>query len=897
MLNDRSLLLRRFLTFVFAAWLAVAIHLPAHSQADGLGLSLQAQQLYQAGQLAPAAIAWQKAAAAFTAQGDRLGKTKSLINQAQVLQDLGLYPRACSSLLEAFNLEDARCSAFQIERLLKALEQQSKITLIEGVGLRSLSSVLQKKGMLLQAQKFIQFSVLATRNSSESAATLLAMANIQQALGNRVRDRWNYERITEIIDRQDSKIALKPYLTAFKTYEQIDQQSEQASSFYRGVISDLEAHTQLLTQTQAQLNHLSLLIDLEAWWQQQTQRRIQSWQRLEQTTLIEMAEKFSTLLTAELTDNKTKLIKNIEANLPRLPPTHQGIYAQINYAQSLTKLGKITPVESILQKALYQARLIKDQRGESYALGYLGQNYGLRGKLNTAIALTEQALAMAEAQNVNYDAREVSYLWQSQLGMLLEQSGSKKEAIAAYTLAFNTLQSLRTDLNTNNQVVQFNFRQEVKPVYLRLANLLLSNNLQANKSLTAINTANASDRGNLELARQVIESLQLAELDNFFQDPCSPTADINVTIDDLDPQAAVIYPIVLSDRLEVILSMAGKPLKRFTTNISSQEVDYTLDALYDSLYNQSINNSAVNIFSTTPLNPREVIENTRALLPNLQEIYRWLIQPLENELTENQIETLVFILSGKLQNVPMAALYDGKQYLLEKHSVALAPSLQLLNTQSKSRKKLKVLAAGLSQQVEIQGEIFPALSNVPLELEQIKTVFPRSQELLNREFTTEKIEQQLQSDFPIVHLATHGVFSSDPQQTFIVTGDRQTIDLNALSALLGSSNKRPELIVLSACNTATGDERAVLGLAGVAVRSGSSTVASLWSVEDDSTSKLMSQFYRQLSNSATKKVNALQKAQLSLVKSLRANPPLPELKQLPPHPYYWASYVLVGNWQ
>ncbi|MEN9566577.1 MAG: hypothetical protein RLZZ69_1773, partial [Cyanobacteriota bacterium] len=112
-----------------------------------------------------------------------------------------------------------------------------------------------------------------------------------------------------------------------------------------------------------------------------------------------------------------------------------------------------------------------------------------------------------------------------------------------------------------------------------------------------------------------------------------------------------------------------------------------------------------------------------------------------------------------------------------------------------------------------------------------------------------------------------------------------------------SSNKRPELIVLSACNTATGDERAVLGLAGVAVRSGSSTVASLWSVEDDSTSKLMSQFYRQLSNSATKKVNALQKAQLSLVKSLRANPPLPELKQLPPHPYYWASYVLVGNWQ
>lgn len=885
MLSDRSWLWRRLLTVTLSAWLAVAVHLPVQSQPDGLGLSLKAQQLYQTGQLAPAAIAWQEAAAAFAAQGDRLGKTKSLINQSQVLQDLGLYPRACTSLLEAFKLEDTQCNSDQIEQLIQTLKQQNKITLVEGIGLRSLGSILHKKGMLSLAQKIIQLSATATQNSSESGATLLALGNIQQALGNQVRDRWNYERITEIIDQKDSKNALKPYSTAFKTYERIA----------------LEPQTQLLTQTQAQLNHLSLLIELEAWWQQQIQRRIQSWQRLNQSTLVEMAENFSALLTTELKNNQTKLIADIAANLPQLPQTHQGIYAQINYAQSLTRLQQLTTVESVLQTALQQAQLIEDRRGESYALGYLGENYGLKGDLTRAIASTNQALAVAEAQNIAGDAREISYLWQSQLGTLLERSGSKEEAIASYTLAFNTLQSLRTDLNTNNQVVQFNFRQSVKPVYLSLANLLLSNNnLQASKSLTAINTVNftsSTSNDNLELARQVIESLQLAELDNFFQDPCSPTADIAVTIDDLDPQAAVIYPIILSDRLEVILSMAGKPLQRFTRNISATEVDRTLDALYDSLYNQSINNSAVNIFSTTPLNPKEVIANTQALLPNLQEIYRWLIEPLEDELTSNQIETLVFILSGKLQNVPMAALYDGKQYLLEKHSVALAPSLQLLNTQAKPRDKLKVLAAGLSQQVEIQGEIFPALNNVPEELKQIKTVFPRSQQLLDREFTAKNIAQQLQAGFPIIHLATHGVFSSDPRQTFIVTGDRHIINLNALGTLLSSSNTKPELIVLSACNTATGDERAVLGLAGVAVRSGSSTIASLWSVEDDSTSKLMSQFYRELENPATKKVDALQQAQLSLIKSLRANPPLPELKQLPPHPYYWAAYVLVGNWQ
>jgi CHAT domain-containing protein len=882
MVRDNFALFRRLLTIIIVAWLTIAVHLPAQSQPDGLGLSLQAQQLYQTGKLSAAAIAWEEAATAFEAEGDIVGKTKSLVNQAQVLQDLGLYPRACNSLLQAFNLEDPQCETPQIEHLIKTLEQQRKITIYQGIGLRSLGGILQQKGMLPQAQKLIQFSATATRDSSESGLTLLTMGNIQRAIGNQKRDRWSYDQITEIIDRQTAKNAVEPYLAAFKTYEQIV----------------LEPQTKLLTQVQAQLNHLSLLIELEAWWQQQVQRRTQSWQRLEQSELIELADNFSALLNAELKGLKTKLIENISASLPALPATHPGIYAQINYAQSLTSLQQITSAESILQTALQQAQATKDRRGESYALGYLGQNYGRQGKLNQAIALTNQALALAEAENNHSDAREISYLWQSQLGTLLEQSDRIDEAIATYTLAFNTLQSLRVDLNTNNQVVQFDFRQEVKPVYLRLANLLLDHqHLATSKSLTSIDLPDVTSKDNLELARQVIESLQLAELDNFFQDPCSSTAELAVTIDDLDPQGAVIYPIVLSDRLEVILSLPGKPLKLFTTSVSAIKVNSTLDALYDSLYNQSIDNSAVNIFSTTPVNPREVIANTQALLPNLREIYRWLIEPLESDLTSNQIETLVFVLSGKLQNVPMAALYDGKQYLLEKHSVALAPSLQLIKTQAKPRNKLKVLAAGSSKQVKVQGEIFSALNNVPKELKEIQAIFPRSQLLLDQEFTVEHLKQQLQQGFPIVHLATHGVFSSDPQQTFIVTGDRNLINLDTLSDLLNSSNTKPELIVLSACDTAIGDERAILGLAGVAVRSGSSTVASLWSVEDDSSSKLMSQFYRQLENPATKKVTALQQAQLSLIQSLRAEQSVPELKQLPPHPYYWAAYVLLGNWQ
>ena len=875
MLKNRTLL-RQILIFILSIGLISAIHLPAQSQSDGLKFSLQAQQLDRNGQLVPALEAWEAAAAAFAAQGDRLGRSKSLINQSQLLQDMGLYPRACNVLLQAFEVERPECSPEKIKSLRQKLTQQSRISLVEGIGLRSLGSILRQKGQLEQSNRVLQLGIEATQHSSELPATLLALGNTRKVIGDRIRDRWSYDFITEIIDRQEPKNALQPYQGAFNAYQAVERSP--------------------LTQTLSQLNHLSLLIELETWWQQQTQRRIQSWQRLSQISSIEAAEDFLTLLTAEIAASKDRLIASIATNLPQLTPSRRGIYAQINYAKSLVRLQQTAEVETVLRRAWQQAQQLQDPRAESYALGYLAQNYEQQGNLDEAIALTNEALSLAEAENAIGDAREISYLWQSQLGKLLEQSGQKQKAIAAYTLAFDTLQSLRADLNTNNQVVQFNFRQEVKPVYLSLANLLLSTDAVATKSLKATK-ADSPSSNNIELARQVIESLQLAELDNFFQDPCLSTADVAVTIDDLDPQAAVIYPIVLGDRLEVILSMAGKPLKHFVTKISQQQVEQTLDSLYDNLHNQSVNNSAVNIFNTTLVNPREVIENTQALLPNLEEVYRWLIEPLESELTSNQIETLVFVTSGRLQNVPMAALYNGKQYLLEQYGIALAPSLQLLNSNPLPKNKLKVLAAGLSQQVEIQGEIFPALDNVPEELNEIETVFPRSQQLLDREFTLTNIEQQLEAGFPIVHLATHGVFSSDPNRTFIITGDRNLINLNTFSTLLASSPKRPELIVLSACDTATGDERATLGLAGVAVRSGSSTVASLWSVEDESTTWLMKNFYRQLENPTIKKVKALQQAQRGLIELLRANPPSPELKQLPPHPYYWASYVLLGNWQ
>ncbi len=233
----------------------------------------------------------------------------------------------------------------------------------------------------------------------------------------------------------------------------------------------------------------------------------------------------------------------------------------------------------------------------------------------------------------------------------------------------------------------------------------------------------------------------------------------------------------------------------------------------------------------------------------------------------------------------MSVLYDGKQYLIQKYAIALTPGLKLLAPQSLQHRRLKALAAGVSK----AHSGFGALVNVEDELNQVKAKIS-GKKLLNNNFTTTALQLQLEnSDFPIVHLATHGEFSSQADKTFILAWD-QKISVKVLSELLQDRNPSPgnvlELLVLSACQTAAGDKHAALGLAGVAARAGArSTLASLWSVKDKSTAFLMTRFYQNLATHQVSKAEALRLAQLDLLNSYEYQ-----------KPFYWTPYVLVGNW-
>lgn len=561
-----------------------------------------------------------------------------------------------------------------------------------------------------------------------------------------------------------------------------------------------------------------------------------------------LINQYNLLIHLDKKQESDTLSQDIQAFFSQVPASRRLIYAMVNFTNSLMKLDSNThqsQIINLLNIAIESSKNLKDWRSESYALGSLGKFYEKNNQVLEAQKLTEQALLIAQSIN----ASDIAYQWQWQLGRLLKKQNQKNQAIAAYTEAVNTLKSLKKDLVAINQDVQFSFRESVEPVYRELVDLILQ----------------SPTPDHLQKARELIESLQLAELDNFFREACLDQEIKPQQIDQIDPNAAVIYPIILTNRLEVILSLPGQPLRQYSTPISQEQVDTTIRQLRLSF---------------------QPIFSTKERLELSQNVYNWLIRPAEFDLTNSSIKTLVFVLDGSLRNVPMAALYDGKNYLIQNYNIALTPGLKLLASQSLKRNKLKALTVGLSE--ARQG--FSALPAVASEIEKIEAKIP-TKVLLNQQFTRDAVQEQIQKTaFPIVHLATHGQFSSNAEDTFLLTWDSR-INVKDLDDFL--RNRQPgienpvELLVLSACETATGDQRAALGLAGVAVRSGArSTLATLWQVNDTSTASLMAEFYQELTQQQVSKAEALRQAQLKLLQQ-------PKYQD----PYYWAPFVLVGNWQ
>ncbi|MFZ2446245.1 MAG: CHAT domain-containing protein [Syntrophobacteraceae bacterium] len=368
-------------------------------------------------------------------------------------------------------------------------------------------------------------------------------------------------------------------------------------------------------------------------------------------------------------------------------------------------------------------------------------------------------------------------------------------------------------------------------------------------------------QASLPQAREAIELMKTAELQEYFQDAGIVVDQTHKTrLKDVPKDTAVVYALIFPQRIELILSSCSG-IKRYTVPIDAQMLSKDINSLRASLQRR-----------------------TRwDYLAESQKFYNLLVKPLEMELNVCGINTVIFMPDGVLRTVPFAALHDGSRFLIEKYAVAVTPSLDLTDPRSIRRTDTRVLSAGLTESV--QG--FAALSNVKDELDGIQGLY-RADRLENNSFSGANVRASLKDNpYSIVHIATHGNFAPSGSDTYLLVWDGK-IDMNQLDQLMKPSGSRGpvELLSLSACETAVGDDKAALGLAGVAVKAGArSALATLWSVNDQAASELVLEFYKELKNPAVTKAEALQAAQLKLMDDARYR-----------HPYYWSPFLLIGNW-
>lgn len=575
-----------------------------------------------------------------------------------------------------------------------------------------------------------------------------------------------------------------------------------------------------------------------------------------------------------------------------------------------TLLLRLTPAEkqqvikqaySAFQKAVTMAHQFQDNHTLAMAYGYWGQLYEQAQRYDEALTLTRRAIFFAnQSQALATEQEQASlihhfshflYQWYWQQGRIFKQQGKLDQAIASYRLASYNLKPIQQILEVGYRLPIGLFERVVKPVHYGLADLLL-------QKVTILDHAPKIQQQLIKEAINAVERIKIAELQKYF-DECvlalhaktTSLLDLNQKIDfdhNLLQKTALLYPIPLEDRLVMLFKILDQ----------------------DTIYHKIVPINAEKLNQTIKQFRFQLQKRTHnGFLEQAQALYQWLISPIETQL--NGVDTLIVVPDSALRMIPLATLHDGQRFLIEKYAMVLAPGLTLVDPKPINWDNTKILLAGLSEAV--QG--YPGLPSIPSELMNLQcltqgvadknlTVKTKTSDckqdtkaridnqlLFNQDFSMEKFEGFLkQEQYAIIHLATHGEFDADPDYTYLLTY-QEKMKLDRLEKVIGLSRFREEnpleLLTLSACKTAVGNDKAALGLAGVAVKAGArSALATLWYVEDSATSKAMSEFYRQLLTTPNlSKAKALQRAQKALI-----------AQDYYWHPGYWGPFLLIGNW-
>jgi CHAT domain-containing protein/Flp pilus assembly protein TadD len=635
-------------------------------------------------------------------------------------------------------------------------------------------------------------------------------------------------------------------------------------------------------------------------------------------------------------------------------------------ARGLNNLGRLYADLGDRQKALNYfnqslpiSRAVGDRTTESATLNNFGRVYRALNQPQKAMGYYNQALAIRRALGERWAIADSL----NTLGEIFVSQNQSGLAIAFYKQSVNTYESVRQDIRTLPKATQKTYVQSVASTYRTLANLLLEQDriLEAQQVLDLLKVqeiedylrnTRSSDNGQLTFFKaeadilqrhgelqtsaikvgdrlaqlrqinsqntltpaQTQELAQLTQLEtdinrqfNQFVDS-APIQDLlrqlsrgqqTLNLEDLNGlrdnlkqlNAVLIYPLILEDRLELIITTPNSPpLRRTVPNLSRRQLNQTIGEFRRALQ--------------SPKDPAA----TQKLA---QQLYQWLIKPLEADLQAARPQTLIYAPDGALRYIPLATLHDGMQWLAQRYRTnnIIARSLQELNSKPQAQPKLLAGAYGDQAQTIQVGDRSFTFSGIPFTLKEVDSLKPLipTNALVGKAFNRKSLLPQL-NNYNIVHLATHGKFvPGDSANSFIALGSGEIIPLPEIQDLTMAN---VDLVVLSACETGVGDVlgngQEILGLGYQFQRAGArATVASLWPVDDGGTQVLMTEFYRALKQGLPK-AQALQVAQQALITQKLPQQVMrqragaralvaPGQGSDSSHPYYWAPFILLGN--
>ncbi len=642
-----------------------------------------------------------------------------------------------------------------------------------------------------------------------------------------------------------------------------------------------------------------------------------------------------------------------------------------NIGRVYSALGEKQQALDYYNQALPLRRAVGDRAGEATTLNNIGGVYDDLGEKQQALDYYNQALPLRRA--VGDRAGEAITL--DNIAYLLQQQNQPQLAIIFYKRSVNVYETLRGDIQGLPPELQQTYTETVADTYRRLADLLLQQDriLEAQRVLDLLKVQELDDylRGvsrnsNTELGipqlppeRQIEEGIEainakaiaigqeitqlqqllklkgtltpeekqrLAQLwqqqeqivddfNNFIEseevlaliDQLSPKtrkADLVNNLEELiglqdnlrnlQQNAVLIYPLILEQRIEIILTTPDSPPIRRTVKVSKIKLNETIRAFREALRKPTLD----------------------AKKP-AQQLYEWLIEPLENDLQTAAAKTIIYAPDGQLRYIPLAALYDGKQWLVERYRINHITAASLTDLNTRPQPQIQVLAAAFVKgryrfQHGGQDFDFGGLPFAGIEVDKLAQTVSPTTKLIDKDFNLTIVPQM--DSYTVAHFATHAAFVvGRPEQSFVLFGDGTPVTLQAMKKW---QFKNIDLIVLSACETGLGGNYGtgieILGLGYRMQAAGArAAIASLWAVNDGGTQVLMNAFYTALKTGNLTKAESLRRAQRTLISG---NQPTDEQQRgssieieaitegIPSrvvnrlsHPHYWAPFILIGN--